>query len=67
MNYVRIGGVILLFILWVWLARGVFSTPPLTLYKILVVLISGACIFIPLLRKLRESDSNNSNNGNRSR
>lgn len=53
MSSVRIAVFILLGLLWLWLAWAVLSVE-ITLYRILLVAISGAIVFIPLWQKLQE-------------
>lgn len=54
-------GIILLALLWAWLAWGVLSQG-VTLYSLLIVAIAGIIIIVPVWRKYSKSDAGRKTN-----
>ena len=44
-------GIVLLAILWIWLAWAILASNGITLYNLIIVAISGIIVFVPLYRK----------------
>lgn len=52
MKPIRIAGLALLALLWIWLSAGLLTSPDgFNLKNILIALMSGVVIFVPLYKK----------------
>lgn len=58
MNPVKIAGLIILALVWVWLCRAlIVSGGGVTLKNLLLIAISGIIIFVPLWKKYFRQDN----------
>lgn len=50
-------GLLLLLVVWIWLAFQLLSAGGINLKNILILAMSGIICFVPLMRKLREKQN----------
>lgn len=59
MNAIKLGGVVLLALLWLWLSQAVLrSGGGFTLKNLLIIVMSGIIIFVPIWKKYMEPHKN---------
>ncbi len=51
MKAIRIGGIAILGLVWIWLGWGFLSSKGITLLNLIILAMTGIIIFLPLYKK----------------